>query len=649
VNGGKRQAYERANERASSNYISMRQPQKVTESTMSNEKPHYTLHPPVEALWEKGKEEPSSMEETLKKDIEKYKNILEGLEDGYFEVDLAGNFTFFNPAMLEILGYSNDELIGMNNRQFMDQINAKKVFTTFNRVYRTGKPTKAFDWELIRKNGEKRIVETSVSLRKEENNIIIGFMGIARDITKSKQTEIALKKSEESYRLLLEALPDPIVLYDRDGRVQYANPSFEVTFGWSRDELARNHIDFVPEENRPEIMTAIKKVLRDEKIELFETKRLTKTGELLDVQLSASSYLDNDGKISGIVAILRDVSDIKRTKEDLHKAHEQLKKAYEDLKLLDKAKERVINHLSHELQTPLALISGVFARVSSELEKANLSGLKKTISRGQRNVDRLLDLQAKIDDIFNRRSLEDKKKIMSLIEDAASFVEELKEEDNQQAEMVKYISERMESLFSIEEIHMETIPISTALDDICNEAIAAMKGRSLHIIRNFEKPDLFIAMDRNILKKTFLCLLKNAIENTPDEGKIKITMQSEGDTVRIDIKDYGIGITSQNKNMIFGGFFHTQDTELYSTKRPYAFNAGGSGADLLRAKCFSERYGFSLDFDSSRCKFIPNDTDICPGIISSCPFVEEKFACYSSGGSTFSLTFPMEINKQDLR
>jgi len=140
-----------------------------------------------------------------------------------------------------------------------DQINAKKVFTTFNRVYRTGKPTKAFDWELIRKNGEKRIVETSVSLRKEENNIIIGFMGIARDITKSKQTEIALKKSEESYRLLLEALPDPIVLYDRDGRVQYANPSFEVSFGWSRDELPRNHIDFVPEENRPETMTAIKK------------------------------------------------------------------------------------------------------------------------------------------------------------------------------------------------------------------------------------------------------------------------------------------------------------------------------------------------------------------------------------------------------
>lgn len=85
------------------------------------------------------------------------------------------------------------------------------------------------------------------------------LLGIARDITKSKQTEIALKKSEESYRLLLEALPDPIVLYDRDGRVQYANPSFEVSFGWSRDELPRNHIDFVPEENRPETMTAIKK------------------------------------------------------------------------------------------------------------------------------------------------------------------------------------------------------------------------------------------------------------------------------------------------------------------------------------------------------------------------------------------------------
>jgi len=91
--------------------------------------------------------------------------------------------------------------------------------------------------------------------------------------------------------------------------------------------------------------------------------------------------------------------------------------------------------------------------------------------------------------------------------------------------------------------------------------------------------------------------------------------------------------------MIFGGFFHTQETELYSSRRPYEFNAGGSGSDLLRTRAFSERYGFSVDFDSTRCKFIPEDRDRCPGKISSCPFIEKKSGCLSSGESTFSIRF----------
>jgi len=329
------------------------------------------------------------------------------------------------------------------------------------------------------------------------------------------------------------------------------------------------------------------------------------------------------------------------------KIHGKLEEAYEDLKLLDKAKERVINHLSHELQTPLALISGVFSRVSRKLGEAHLSGLEKTINRGQRNVDRLLDLQAKIDDILNQKSVEEKERIITLIEDAASFVEELKEDEHiQNTEILNHISKRIESLFRIEEIHMETILLNDFLDDICNEAITSMKGRDVRIIRDFEK-GIFITMDKTILKKVFLGLLKNAIENTPDEGKIEITIQSEDNKIRIDIHDYGVGITSENQKMIFGGFFHTQNTALYSSKRPYEFNAGGSGSDLLRTKSFSERYGFSVGFDSTRCKFIPKDTDICPGKISSCPFIKEKSECFSSGGSTFSLKFPVEKGVQE--
>ena len=103
-------------------------------------------------------------EKALLESEEKYRTILTNIEDGYFEVDITGNFTFFNDSLCDIIGYSRDEMMGMNNRAYMDEENAIKVYETFNKVYRTGKPSKGFDWEVMRKDGSKRYVEASVSL-----------------------------------------------------------------------------------------------------------------------------------------------------------------------------------------------------------------------------------------------------------------------------------------------------------------------------------------------------------------------------------------------------------------------------------------------------------------------------------------------------
>ncbi|MFH1627626.1 MAG: PAS domain S-box protein, partial [Pseudomonadota bacterium] len=106
-------------------------------------------------------------EEALRESEKKYRTILESIEDGYFEVDIAGNLMFFNDSVCELIGYAKDELIGMNNRQCTDEENAKEVYETFNRVYTTGKPDKGFDWGIVRKDGSKRYVEASVSLRRD--------------------------------------------------------------------------------------------------------------------------------------------------------------------------------------------------------------------------------------------------------------------------------------------------------------------------------------------------------------------------------------------------------------------------------------------------------------------------------------------------
>jgi PAS domain S-box-containing protein len=139
-------------------------------------------------------------EEELRESEEKYRNILENIEDGYFEVDLAGNFTFFNPSLCHILGYPREEMPGMNNRAFMDAENAKKIFQVFNEVYVTGIPRKGFEWETIRKDGARTYIEVSVSLIARPGEKPTGFRGIARDVTERKKAEGKLQQTVDSLR-----------------------------------------------------------------------------------------------------------------------------------------------------------------------------------------------------------------------------------------------------------------------------------------------------------------------------------------------------------------------------------------------------------------------------------------------------------------
>jgi PAS domain S-box-containing protein len=139
-------------------------------------------------------------EEALRRSEEKYRTILENIEEGYLEVDLEGNFTFVNDAECRNLGYTREELIGMNNRQYTDETTARKLYQTFNGVYRKGEPVKVLDVEVIRKDGIKAVNEVSVSLIRDSEGKPIGFRGIARDITERKRAEEKMTTLQEQLR-----------------------------------------------------------------------------------------------------------------------------------------------------------------------------------------------------------------------------------------------------------------------------------------------------------------------------------------------------------------------------------------------------------------------------------------------------------------
>lgn len=114
------------------------------------------------------------------------------------------------------------------------------------------------------------------------------------------------------------------MVYDMRGVASYVNPAFEQTFGLSRDELLGKQIDFVPPENVPETKAAIQRMLSGQKIHLFETRRLTREGKVLDVQLSSTLYQDRDGQPLGNIVTLRDISACKRAEDELDKYHGHL-------------------------------------------------------------------------------------------------------------------------------------------------------------------------------------------------------------------------------------------------------------------------------------------------------------------------------------
>jgi signal transduction histidine kinase len=137
-------------------------------------------------------------------------------------------------------------------------------------------------------------------------------------------------------------------------------------------------------------------------------------------------------------------------------------------------------------------------------------------------------------------------------------------------------------------------------------------------------------------------LIRNAVENTPDGGRIEVVIEGRERKIYIHVKDCGIGITEEDRLSLFDGLFPARETELYASKRPYEFGAGGKGLDLLRMKLYAERFGFSLSVESKRCAHIPTDRDLCPGKITACRHCNTVEDCAASGGSTFTAAFPVE-------
>ncbi|MBW2095388.1 MAG: PAS domain S-box protein [Deltaproteobacteria bacterium] len=728
---------------------------------------------------------------------ERYRAFIENIGEGVYEVDIHGNFLYFNNSLCRIFGYSREEIQFQNFAKFMDEEHGQKAFKTFNRIYETGQGISNLLWPIIDKERNVRYIELSANLITNQEGKKIGFRGIARDITERFKTQEELRKSERRYRTLLDFVPYPIVVFTLDGLVSYLNPAFTDIFGWTLAELEGKNIPYVPAGLEQETSANIRRLFEEKIILRHETRRLTKDGRILDVVMRAAVYSESEDEPSGEIVILRDITQEKRIQrnndamlrismalpehpdlkglldyiseevkdllgtegalvilldEESHEfyfegaAHDdsatekrvkqirfpaengiagrvlrtgepeivmnpaedpdydtvvdreagfrttslldvplkskertigvlcainkktgafdqtdvellsmiagtvalsienakfakELKEAYQEVTSLNRAKDRVINHLSHELKTPLAVLSASLNILAKKLSPVPRETWMPTIERAERNLERVLEMQYQVEDIMREKEYKSYQMLSWLLDECADELQSLIAEQVGEGNAVERIRKRIDEIFGPKEEQAEEIRVHEFVPGVLKEIRPLFSHRVLSVEERFEEVPA-IRIPKSTLRKVVEGLIKNAVENTPDGGKIEISVKKRGRGAELVVMDYGVGITPDNQRRIFEGFFATQETLDYSSKRPYDFNAGGKGSDLLRMKIFSERYGFKIAMVSTRCVYIPQDSDQCPGNIQWCDFCNIQDDCLNSGGTTFRVFFP---------
>ncbi len=313
-------------------------------------------------------EELTRTQQLLWESVKRYRVIVEAGPDAIAIVS-NGKIRFINTAFTRLLGYTSEDID--NQLNFFDLIqdfDREAVLRQFEMNRHRDKWSVDYRTDLTTRSGALLPCDISVSRIDEAGKpaelLIIrgpsdrdqvedGAMKAetARDAPPVAPTDGSSLKAEEaavwkpdqqtdnkpgaelydSHLSILEAQPDPVAAYDLKGRVLYVNAPFSQVFGWRSDELIGKRIDFVPDESWPSTAAAIDRMLKGERIVAFNTRRTTKDGRVLDIELSASLYYDRVGRPEGSIVILRDVSGIKKSKNDLQRSEKKFRRLVETM------------------------------------------------------------------------------------------------------------------------------------------------------------------------------------------------------------------------------------------------------------------------------------------------------------------------------
>lgn len=574
-------------------------------------------------------------EAALRKAEEKYRTIFEDAIEGIFQTSTDGRFLSANPSMARVHGYDSpqeliDSVTDISSQLYVNPADRERMINGLNEHG----SLQNFEVQMYSKDGGIHWISMNIRAVRDRNGRVRYYEGTMLDVTERKKTEAALLESEERYRTAIEHSNDAVAI--SHGTVnQYVNTRFIEMFEYDSPEevIGKSILLIVHPDDYSKVSGINQRRQHGEPVPArYEFKGITKNGRIIYIEVSATSITYRNVPV--YLVYLRDVTERKMAEEAMIQSRNALEG-------LNRAKTKAVNHISHELKTPLAVIKGNVKIIKRKLEHTpQYAVIRELIDSLERNLERLFNISRETDEIFRlSRELEavmlvgDLDRLWQSMESLSEVPSDVRVHWNALREWVGQYFEASTQFFQSIDLHTFVVSL---VERMKNES----SGRKLEIKMDGAN-DLFIFMDPSVLRHITEGLIRNAIENTPDGGTIKVTAEQKEDRIILHVTDSGVGITEDNKRYLFDGLHHAKETELYSSRKPFEFGAGGKGLDLLRMKHYSQRFGFDISFESNRCIHIPTDQDTCPGETSACPFIRDKEDCMASGGTTFTVTFPV--------
>jgi PAS domain S-box-containing protein len=488
-------------------------------------------------------------ERRLKESEEKYRKILEEINDAFFELDLKGCLTFCNHAFCDLLGYSMDEIIGIDYREYVGEANIAAVIDMFTRVYQTGRPEKAVYYILTRKDGAVLHVETSASIKIDSDGKPVGFRGVVKDISHRKQIEMELighrdnlegmvkektrqiRHSKAILQTILDTMPYGVVMLGMDKVIRYANQSALALMGYASQEEVKGMVCYDTFCSSPKDKCPIVDLNQD--MDRSERLMSTKDGEKIPILKSVIQVKLDDEPV--LLESFIDITERKRAEHELN----QSKIAAEAANV---AKSQFLANMSHEIRTPLNGIIGM-----AEL------ALDTVLSADQRKI-----------------------------------VETIDKESNHLLEMINTVLDYSKIEAGKFQIDHTPFNLRLLIEDVTS-SIALRANKNGLEFASFVSPTIPVRLigDPGRLRQVLNNLAGNALKFT-ESGEIVIrakTAQDDGEGVRVhfEVTDTGIGIPKDRQKSIFEGFTQADG----STTRRY----GGTGLGTTISKQLIEMMG----------------------------------------------------------